>query len=108
MVRIAVAGGASGLGKTIMDTIRKTTTHECVVLSRTASEDATVVEVDYSNIQNIRKILEKEEIHVVISTIGVYTESHHRSQLNLIEAADLSAVTKRFIPSEFGFVIQPQ
>ncbi|KAF9869241.1 hypothetical protein CkaCkLH20_13286 [Colletotrichum karsti] len=108
MIRVAVAGGATGLGKTIVDTIQATTQHECIILSRKSGGELGVVGIDYSNVGSIRNVLEKHKIQVVISTIGVYTEQHYTSQLNLIEAADLSATTTRFIPSEFGIALQSQ
>lgn len=50
------------------------------------------------------KQLEQHNVHTVISAIGLISEETSRSQLNLIEAADKSKSTARFIPSEFSFI----
>ncbi|RTE68883.1 hypothetical protein BHE90_016741 [Fusarium euwallaceae] len=106
--RIAVAGGAGGLGKSIVEAIRKASKHHVVILSRHEQQDPTAVVIDYSSVQNLKSILERENVDTVISTIGAYTQVHHQSQLNLIEAAELAPSVKRFIPSEFGFKIGPE
>ncbi|KAJ3544648.1 hypothetical protein NM208_g2943 [Fusarium decemcellulare] len=108
MVKLAVAGGADGLGRAIVDAIRNDGKHEIIILSRRAHKDPAVTVVDYSSIEDLRNLFEREKIHTVVSTIGAYTEAHHRSQMNMIEAADLSPSVKRFIPSEFGFHIKPE
>lgn len=46
--------------------------------------------------------LETQNIDTVVSAITMISESGSAAQLNLIAAAEKSAVTKRFIPSEFG------
>ncbi|RSL98202.1 hypothetical protein CDV31_012687 [Fusarium ambrosium] len=108
MARIAVAGGAGGLGKSIVEAIRKGSKHHVVILSRHEQQDPNAVVIDYSSVQNLKSILERENVDTVISTIGAYTQVHHQSQLNLIEAAELAPSVKRFIPSEFGFKIGPE
>lgn len=49
-------------------------------------------------------MLESHNIHTIISTIGLISEETSQSQLNLIEAAEQSSTTQRFIPSEFSFI----
>lgn len=48
--------------------------------------------------------LEHHDIHTIISTIGLVSDETSQSQLNLIEAAEKSTTTQRFIPSEFSFI----
>ncbi|KAK5788568.1 hypothetical protein VI817_009526 [Penicillium citrinum] len=60
--------------------------------------------VDYDDISAMTKQLEQHNVHTVISAIGLISEETSRSQLNLIEAADKSKSTARFIPSEFSFI----
>ncbi|KAI9162778.1 Oxidoreductase BOA1 [Paramyrothecium foliicola] len=86
MARIAVAGGATGLGKSVVEAINATTNHKPIVLTRKGKGDPSAIEVDYSSAQHIKEVLEN----------------------NNIEAADSSNCTKRFIPSEFEIQINPQ
>jgi hypothetical protein len=62
------------------------------------------VQIDYDDIHSIRQALERHNIHTIISAIGLVSDETSQSQLNLIEAADRSSATKRFIPSEYSFV----
>ncbi|KAH6883543.1 hypothetical protein B0T10DRAFT_411002, partial [Thelonectria olida] len=95
------------LGKAVVDGIRAGK-HDYVILSRKPQSDPHNVAVDYSDVQGLRDVLEKENVHTVISTMGLYTPAHHQSQMNLIEAAELAGPTKRFIPSEFGFHVKKE
>lgn len=62
------------------------------------------VQVDYNDVVSMTHALERHKIHTVISTIGLFSDETSQSQLNLIDAAEKSASTKRFIPSEFSFI----
>jgi hypothetical protein len=71
--------------------------------SETKSKElgATVLAVDYNKIDSIVKILEDNKIDTVISTLGsLFTGDN--PELALIQAADQSKVTKRYIPSTWG------
>jgi hypothetical protein len=57
---------------------------------------------DYSNIKSLTKVLESNKIDTVISAVSVIDDSNSTAQLNLIEAAERSSSTRRFIPSEYG------
>lgn len=48
----------------------------------------------------MKKILEENDVHTVISTIFLTTSA--KPQNNLVMAADASKVTKRFVPSIWG------
>lgn len=64
------------------------------------------VRVDYSdaNIDGLASLLREHQVKTVISTI-IISEQTCGAQMNLIRAAvKANDVTKRFIPSEFGFV----
>jgi hypothetical protein len=52
--------------------------------------------------------LERHNVHTIISAIGLVSNETSQSQLNLIEAAEKSSSTKRFIPSEFSFIQTPE
>ncbi|CAG7558835.1 unnamed protein product [Fusarium equiseti] len=50
------------------------------------------------------RLLESEQVDTVISCLPIDGDESGQAQLNLIEAANLSKSTKRFLPSEFGMV----
>ncbi|KAH7186271.1 uncharacterized protein B0J16DRAFT_415480 [Fusarium flagelliforme] len=103
MGKVAVAGGSSGLGRTMVDALTEAKTHDFIVLSRTATAPNTRA-VSYSGTDALVHLLESEQIDTVISCLPIDGDESGRAQLNLIEAANLSKSTKRFLPSEFGMV----
>jgi dTDP-4-dehydrorhamnose reductase len=103
MGKIAVVGGSAGLGRAIVDALESAKTHDYIVLSRNLSGPETRA-VDYANIDALTSLLESEEIDTVISVLPIDNDESGQAQLNLIEAADRSACTNRFLPSEFGMV----
>jgi hypothetical protein len=62
------------------------------------------VQIDYDDVHSMTQALERHYIHTIISAIGLVSDETSQSQLNLIEAADKSNATKRFVPSEYSFV----
>lgn len=62
------------------------------------------VQIDYDDVASMTHALEQHKIHTIISAIGLVSDETSRSQLNLIDAAEKSASTKRFIPSEYSFI----
>ncbi|PYH91823.1 NAD(P)-binding protein [Aspergillus ellipticus CBS 707.79] len=110
MTIIAVAGGTGGVGKTIVETLLQEPQHQVIILSRNEpKEDAILkqiqhVQIDYNDIDSLTRTLEKYAIHTIISAITIYSDENSQSQLNLIQAADRSNVTERFVPIEYSFV----
>ncbi|OQE80460.1 hypothetical protein PENNAL_c0046G00074 [Penicillium nalgiovense] len=108
MTVIAVAGGTGGVGKTIVEKLLDSK-FDIVVLSRSvkqdfASQNIQNVQISYDDIPSMARALEQHNIHTIISAIGLVSDEASQSQLNLIEAAEKSASTKRFIPSEYSFI----
>ncbi|CAI7660393.1 unnamed protein product [Penicillium palitans] len=108
MTVIAVAGGTGGVGKTIVEKLLDSK-FDIVVLSRSVKQDLSSqhiqnVQINYQDIPSMARVLEQHNIHTIISAIGLVSDETSQSQLNLIEAAEKSASTKRFIPSEYSFV----
>ncbi|KAJ5964465.1 uncharacterized protein N7479_004341 [Penicillium vulpinum] len=108
MTVIAVAGGTGGVGKTIVEKLVDSK-FEIVILSRSvkqesASQNIQNVQINYNDVPSMAHELERHNIHTIISAIGLISDETSQSQLNLIEAAEKSASTKRFIPSEYSFV----
>ncbi|KAF4462918.1 hypothetical protein FALBO_10266 [Fusarium albosuccineum] len=109
MVVVAVARGTGGVGKTIVSQLERSKNHAVFVLSRTIPENqapggAQFIKVDYNDKVSLTRRLEEHKIEAVVSTINLQNEAASNAQLNLIEAANASETTKRFIPSEFAFV----
>ncbi|KAH7269206.1 uncharacterized protein BKA55DRAFT_629931 [Fusarium redolens] len=103
MGKVAVAGGSSGLGRTMVDALEAAKTHDYIVLSRKATGLETRA-VNYSDVDALTAILEIEQVDTIISGLPIDNDESGQAQLNLIEAADRSKYTKRFLPSEFGMV----
>lgn len=61
-----------------------------------------IIAVDYNNVSGVTSILERHEIHTVISTINMRTTEGEPHEVELIRAADASAPTKRMVSSEWG------
>jgi hypothetical protein len=59
---------------------------------------------DYSDVGSLTNLLERNRIDTVVSAMPLTDDDTSNSQLNLIEAADQSSSTKRFIPSEYGIL----
>ncbi|KAF7169732.1 hypothetical protein CNMCM5623_002384 [Aspergillus felis] len=110
MVIVAVAGGTGGVGKTIVESLVGHSQHQVVVLTRSEPRSDDVldrtrqVQVDYDDIPSLVQVLEQHAIHTIISAIGIFDAMTSQSQLNLIQAAEKSSVTKRFVPSEYSFI----
>ncbi|KAI9155633.1 Oxidoreductase swnN [Paramyrothecium foliicola] len=108
---IAVAGGTGGLGKTVIEQLRKHGPHHQVfILGRKAPSDhppesPQFLQVDYDDVDSLSRVLQDHNIDTVISTINLETDAGSQSQINLITSAEQSQPTRRFIPSEFVNVI---
>ncbi|EXL40687.1 hypothetical protein FOCG_16839 [Fusarium oxysporum f. sp. radicis-lycopersici 26381] len=103
MGKVAVAGGSSGLGRTMVDALEAAKTHDYIILSRKATGPETRA-VDYSDVNSLTSLLESEQVGTVISMLPIDNDESGQAQLNLIAAAERSTCTKRFLPSEFGMV----
>ncbi|KAI1244184.1 hypothetical protein MGN70_014054 [Eutypa lata] len=106
MVNVAIAGGTGGIGRAIAEAIKDDPRHQVIILSRNALGNEGVglpiVEVDYQSVDALVAVLEKHQIHTVISTLALHIHGVGQAQLNLIEAANKSATTKRFVASSWA------
>ncbi|KPM40528.1 hypothetical protein AK830_g6051 [Neonectria ditissima] len=106
MVKVAIAGGTGVIGKTLVDVFAGQTKHQGLVLTRKepATSDLLLPHfvVDYTDVASLTSFLEDHQIHTVISAFGITATSLATSQMSLIQAAEASSVTKRFIPSSFA------
>ncbi|KID73971.1 Oxidoreductase swnN [Metarhizium brunneum] len=106
MVVVAVAGGTGGVGRTVLDAIAKSGQHQAIVLSRTTSISTAVDEperfaVDYNSVEQMKQILQENNVQVVVSALLLVDEAVAQAQINLIRAAAQSGTVTKFIPSEY-------
>ncbi|KAJ0363757.1 hypothetical protein COL154_005325 [Colletotrichum chrysophilum] len=115
MAVIAVAGGTGNVGRTIVEAIVAAGKHEVKILARKmltkakANPDlekevgASIIVVDYANVEATTKSLEDNNVHTVISAINMMPPPGQVPQeIELIRAADASKTTKRIISSGWG------
>ncbi|KXH59151.1 hypothetical protein CNYM01_06476 [Colletotrichum nymphaeae SA-01] len=106
MVNIAIAGGTGGVGRSIVDALKNDPRHSTIILSRMeAAEDEAgvpVVAVDYDDRTSLQTTLLTHEIHTVISALALHVIGVGQAQVNLIQAADKSSSTQRFISSSWA------
>lgn len=124
MVVVAVAGGTGGVGRTVLDAIAKSGQHQAIVLSRivsllvpscsciretytlqtsvsTAVDEPKRFAVDYNSVEQMKQILQENNVQVVVSALLLVDEAVAQSQINLIRAAAQSGTVTKFIPSEY-------
>ncbi|GAD95780.1 hypothetical protein MYCGRDRAFT_108162 [Paecilomyces variotii No. 5] len=104
MVRVAVAGGAKGIGLDIVQAILDTKKHALTVLSRSdqpslISKGIDIKVVDYSSVQQLKDAL--GGVHTVISCLAAYGSDTAAAELALLEAAK-QVEAARFVPSEWN------
>ncbi|KAE9570404.1 Oxidoreductase BOA1 [Colletotrichum fructicola] len=109
MAVIAVAGGTGNVGRTIVEAIVAAGKHEVKILARKANPDlekevgASIIVVDYANVEATTKALEDNNVHTVISAINMMPPPGQVPQeIELIRAADASKTTKRIVSSGWG------
>ncbi|KAM5346236.1 hypothetical protein ACJ41O_009241 [Fusarium nematophilum] len=99
---IALAGGTSSIGRSIVDGLIEQGRNDFVLFSRATHPILKTHVVDYTDVDKLAQELEQLHIEVVICALSIKDEASGRAQLNLIEAACRSKCVKRFVPSEYG------
>ncbi|KAH6974334.1 hypothetical protein BKA56DRAFT_490357 [Ilyonectria sp. MPI-CAGE-AT-0026] len=105
---IAVAGGTGGVGRALVEAIIARGKHEVKILSRkpndTLSEEVGVpiIVVDYTSVDALKKVFEDNSIETVISALSTMPEAGVPPEVNMVQAAQASKVTRRFVPSNWG------
>ncbi|KAI8720003.1 NmrA domain-containing protein [Fusarium sp. LHS14.1] len=103
---VAVAGGTGGLGRALVEAILADGKFDVVILARKYDGEkekqigARILSADYTNVEALTKVLEDNAIHTVISTLNIISSTE--PELNIISAADKSAVTKRYVGNVWG------
>ncbi|KAF4454428.1 hypothetical protein F53441_3055 [Fusarium austroafricanum] len=104
---IAVAGGTGHVGSTIVDGLVEYGKHKVFALSRKerpAQGNVNYLKVDYNDPDAITKALEDEGVNILICAISVVTPETNQAQKNLIQAAERSSSTTRFVVSSFDML----
>ncbi|KAL4992794.1 hypothetical protein BDW68DRAFT_148851 [Aspergillus falconensis] len=105
MVKIAIAGGTSGVGQEIVDALVATGKHEILLLSRKDAPSTPLpdhvawIKTDYSDTDNLAAIL--KGVHTVLSFVIEQETETSPVQRRLIDAS-IAAGVKRFAPSEWA------
>ncbi|KAH8845010.1 hypothetical protein MCOR01_002266 [Pyricularia oryzae] len=107
MVKIAIAGGSSGVGQEIVEDLVAAKKHEILLLTRKfpdgtepAQDGVTWVHADYGDVSQLASLL--QGVHTVLSFVipSINTTGKSDEQKNLVDAA-IRAGVKRFAPSEW-------
>ncbi|CAK7214089.1 hypothetical protein SEUCBS140593_002062 [Sporothrix eucalyptigena] len=108
-MHVAVAGGTGKLGRTLVEGFVADGRYEVVILAREAGTEerekelgARILSANYGNVGDLTELLVSNNIEIVISTIDLSTSNS--AELNLIDAAERSSVTKRFIPNDWSLL----
>ncbi|CAH0003544.1 unnamed protein product [Clonostachys byssicola] len=107
---VAVAGGTGNVGRAIVEAIVATGKYEVVILSRKSNPERSaelgvpIIPVDYTDVDALARTLEDRNIHTVVSALVMMPSPNGDlpREVELIQAADKSRATKRFISSDWG------
>lgn len=105
-MKVAVAGGTTSVGRAIVDGLKARGKFECTILSRKPHANLSVLVIDYDDIDGLAAKLQEAE--VCVSTLSIGDDASGQAQLNLIEAANRSKCTRRFLSSECSIQYTPE
>jgi NAD(P)-dependent dehydrogenase (short-subunit alcohol dehydrogenase family) len=120
MVVVAIAGGSGNLGRALVDALKAKGGSDVVILARKVSPrlygltelikqenpdkekdiGVPIVALDYSSVESVINVLESHKIDTLVSTVD--SNAGPEPELVLIQAAEESLVTKRYIPCLWG------
>ncbi|KIM97122.1 hypothetical protein OIDMADRAFT_147692 [Oidiodendron maius Zn] len=101
MVKIAVAGASTGIGRHLVDAVIYSGKHQCVVLSRNESPEMSLlgVELIVVNYEDQRTVV--SALYGVHTLISAFNHKAANLDVSLVDAAEAAGV-KRFIPSSWA------
>ncbi|KAF7544105.1 hypothetical protein G7Z17_g10214 [Cylindrodendrum hubeiense] len=108
---VAVAGGTGGVGRALVEAIIARGKHEVKILSRKSNDTlsaeigAPIIVVDYTSVDGLKDVIEENGFDTVISALSTMPEEGVPPEVTLIQAAQKSKATRRFIPSNWGIPI---
>ncbi|KAK3201607.1 hypothetical protein GRF29_185g1449651, partial [Pseudopithomyces chartarum] len=101
---VAIAGGSTGLGRAIVEALKKdgrlTSIKENPTLS--AELGVRILAADYTSVPSLTTLLDSNKVEVLISTANSLSDP--TPEFNMIAAADASPPTKRFIPNAWSAI----
>ncbi|KAH7176171.1 hypothetical protein EDB81DRAFT_632928 [Dactylonectria macrodidyma] len=109
---VAIAGGTGGIGRPLVQEIVADGKSEVLVLSRKADPGlgktlgARILPVDYSDLDTLVAVLEDNRVDTLISALSARAPPDQEH--SLIQAAERSTITKRYIPSVWGVKFLPE
>ncbi|KAG8672384.1 hypothetical protein FPOAC1_005651 [Fusarium poae] len=101
---VVVAGGTGSVGSTIVDGLVEYGKHKVYAFSRSERSPSGAVKylkVNYNDVDAITKTLEEANVNILICAISVVSPEANQAQKNLIQAAERSTSTERFVISSF-------
>ncbi|KAF4968682.1 hypothetical protein FSARC_3968 [Fusarium sarcochroum] len=104
---VAVAGGTGSVGSTIVDGLVEYGKHKVFALSRKERPPQGAVnylKVDYNDPDAITRAFEEVGVNILICAISVVSPETNQAQKNLIQAAERSKTTERFVISSFDML----
>ncbi|KAM0520633.1 hypothetical protein ACHAPE_003030 [Trichoderma viride] len=102
---VAVAGGLGNVGRTIVETLAKSSNYKVIVLGRKIQpvlDNVSCYAVDYTDVDATATLLSQHDVKIVISTIQVTEETSSTAEVDLIKAAEKASAVTRFIASSWG------
>ncbi|KAI0158101.1 NAD(P)-binding protein [Xylariaceae sp. FL1272] len=109
---VAVAGGTSSIGRSIVEAIVESGKHEVIVLTRKLNPElqdvlkVKFITVDYFDHEGLVTCLEENEIHTLISAMTFKPTHGAIPEVQLIIAADASKATQRYVFNNWGCPIE--
>ncbi|KAH6714334.1 hypothetical protein BKA61DRAFT_481756 [Leptodontidium sp. MPI-SDFR-AT-0119] len=99
---VAVIGGTGGVGRALVEVIKARGKHEVKIFSRKLNDAVSadlgvpIIIVDYSDVEQLTKVFEDNNIDTIISAISTMPGGG-TPEVNLVKAAQASKTTKRFL-----------
>jgi hypothetical protein len=63
------------------------------------------LEVDYADVDATTRLLERHDVHTIVSALSLKTADGSAAELQLVAAAAKSSTTKRFMASDWSIPI---
>ncbi|VUC32446.1 unnamed protein product [Clonostachys rosea] len=105
---VAVAGGSGSIGRSVAEAIIADGKFKVIILGRKENAElskaigAPIIATDYSTVDSVVRVLEDNNVHTLISGLGLGGGVPASNEIALLHAADRSTVTERFITSNWG------
>lgn len=103
IVIVAIPGESGGIGRTLVEAF---IAHGNIQVNRKSRElGVSIIEVDFSNVDLLKKVLEDDRLHTVISGLCSMSDGGIPPEMNPVRAAQECRFHHRFIASNQGFLL---